>query len=211
MSDIFTAIQDGDLERVQQLAPVEGAARNDDGVSALMLARYHGRLDMAEAIRPHAGELDVFEAAALGDVTRLRGLLAADPGAAHAWSPDGYTALHYACFFGTGEAAQALVDAGADLEAVARGENRVPPLLSAAAGGNTDAARVVLDAGASMEAREEGGFTALHDAAQNGNAELVRLLLDRGADPNARLEDGRAPRDLTDDEGLRALLWRPEP
>lgn len=206
MSDIFKAIQDGDLGQVQALAATEGTARNEDGVSALMLARYHGRHDLVHAIRPYAGELDVFEAAALGDAARVREVLAADPAAARAWSSDGYTALHYACFFGTGEVAQALVDSGADIEAIARGDNKVAPLLSAAAGGNTEAARVLLDAGASLEASEKGGFTALHDAAQNGNAELVRLLLERGADPTARLEDGRAPRDLAEDEELRALL-----
>ena len=71
MSDIFKAIQDGDLEQVKTLAPAEGAARNEDGVSALMLARYYGRLDMVDAIRPHAGEPDVFEAAILGE-SRVR-------------------------------------------------------------------------------------------------------------------------------------------
>ena len=206
MSDIFKPIEEGDLAQVAALAPNEGAARNEDGVSALMLARYHGRLDMVEAILPHAGELDVFEAAALGDTARLREVLAEERDAARAWSSDGYTALHYACFFGTGEAAQALVDAGADLEAIARGDNRVAPLQSAAAGGNVGAAHVLLDAGADVNCREEGGFTPLHSAAQSGNAELARLLLERGADRDARLEDGRAPRDLADDEGLRALL-----
>jgi ankyrin repeat protein len=203
---IFDAIAAGDLERVRELAPAEGRARNAQGVSALMLARYHGQAAAAEAIRPHAGELDVFEAATVGDLDRLRDLLAADPALARASSADGYTALHFACFFGTAEAARALVEAGADLEAVATGENRVAPLQSAAAAGNVEAARVLLDAGADVNCREEGRFTPLHSAAQNGDEPLARLLLERGADREARLEDGRTARDLTKDDALRALL-----
>ena len=203
---IFDAIAAGDLERVRELAPAEGAARNEQGVSALMIARYHGRQDAAEAIRPHAGELDVFEAAATGDVERLRALLTADAGLARAFSSDGYTALHYACFFGSADAACALVDAGADLEAFATGENRVAPLQSAAAAGNADAARVLLDAGADVNCRGQGSFTPLHSAAQNGDETLARLLLERGADREARLADGRAPRDLAQAGALAELL-----
>ena len=206
MSDIFEAIRQGDLEQVQALASAAGPARNEDGVSALLFARYHGRLDMVEAIRPHAGELDAFEAAALGDAPRLREVLARDDDAARAWSGDGYTALHYACFFGTAEAAQVLVDAGADLEVIARGDNKVAPLQSAAAGGNVGAARVLLDAGADVNCREEGRFTPLHSAAQGGNVELARLLVERGADREAKLADGRTPRDLAESDELRALL-----
>lgn len=68
------------------------------------------------------------------------------------------------------------------------------------------AARVLLDAGADANCREEGRFTPLHSAAQSGNVELATLLIERGADRDARLGDGRAPRDLAEDEGLRALL-----
>ena len=46
-------------------------ARNQAGISALMQARYENRLEIVELLREAAGDLDVFEAAALGDVARL--------------------------------------------------------------------------------------------------------------------------------------------
>ena len=206
MSDIFAAISDGDVERVRELAPDQGSARNADGVSALMLARYHGGMEAVEAIRPHAGDLDVFEAATLGDLERLRGLLDGDASLATASSADGYTALHYACFFDGAEAARLLVERGADVERVATGENKVAPLQSAAAARNVEAARVLLDAGADVNCRDEGSFTPLHSAAQNGDVELAELLLERGADASAQLGDGRTPRDLAASDEVRELL-----
>ena len=71
--EIFEAIESGDAERVTKLADAAGE-RDADGVSALLFAQYYGRNDLVAALRPRRGELDVFEAAALGDVDRLREL-----------------------------------------------------------------------------------------------------------------------------------------
>jgi ankyrin repeat protein len=206
VADIFEAIASGDVDRVRELAPEQGRARNPEGVSALMLARYYGNDAAADAIRRQAGELDVFEAASFGGAERLRSLLDERPELARAWSSDGYTALHYACFFGQPDATRALIERGADIDAIARGDNRVAPLQSAAAGGNLEAARLLLEAGADVNCREEGSFTPLHSAAQNGDAAMARLLIEHGADRDGRLEDGRTPRDLAQNPELRALL-----
>ena len=207
-SDIFDAIQTGDFHRLRELAPAgEASARNDEGVSALMFARYLGREDIADELRPYAGELDVFEAATFGDIARLRALLDADPGLAQARSADGFTALHFAVFFGPLEAAKLLVERGADIEAVATGSIPVRPLHSAATARKREAAELLLDAGADVNAVAEGGFTPIHSAAQNGDAGLVRLLLDRGADPTIATDDGRTAVELAgDNEEVAALL-----
>jgi ankyrin repeat protein len=47
--------------------------------------------------------------------------------------------------------------------------------------------------GADVNARQGGGFTALHAAAASSDAELARLLLAAGADATARADDGREP------------------
>ena len=51
---------------------------------------------------------------------------------------------------------------------------------------------VLLQAGANINARDEAGFTPLHDAALAGNAGAVRLLLEHGADINAADKDSGA-------------------
>jgi ankyrin repeat protein len=169
-------------------------------LSELMQALYEGRTEDARQIADTRSDLDVFEAAAIGNVGRLRELLDEDPMLVNAWSADGFTPLHFAAFFGHPEAARLLIAAGAELEA--RSTNRefafdARPLHSASAAGRRDVSEVLIDAGADVNAVQHGGYTALLDAAANGDAELVELLLARGADPTARLDDGRGVSELT--------------
>jgi ankyrin repeat protein len=155
-----------------------------DELGPILAALYAGDRERAEALRREKPELDVFEAAALGDAARLEGLLAADPDFALAWSPDGFTALHYAAFFGSPDAIRALVVAGADLEAPSRNEQFAPeahPLHSAVAAGRADNAEALLQAGADPNARQHGGFTPLMGAEQSGDFDLAELLIQHGA------------------------------
>jgi ankyrin repeat protein len=165
-----------------------------------MQALYEGKPDEARAIAEGRSDLDVFEAAAIGDAVRLRVLLDDEPALATAWSEDGFTPLHFAAFFGHPEAAKLLVERGADLEA--RSTNTqfaldASPLHSASAAGQLEVCEVLLDAGADVNAVPPGGYTALLHAAANQNEELVGFLLERGADRTARLDDGRGLKDLT--------------
>ena len=161
-----------------------------------MLAIYRGDSEEVERLLSADPELDVFEAAALGRVERLRELLDADPELVRARSVDDGTALHFAAFFRQPAATRLLLDRGADLEAVASTFGNVTPLHSACASGERESARILLEAGANPNVRQQGGFTPLQAAAQNGDEELARLLLARGADPGAATDDGRTARDF---------------
>ena len=150
-------------------------------VTPLLQALYEGRKDDVEALREVA-ELDFFEAAALGDVDRLRELLdgGADP---NEFAPDGFTPLTLAAFFKHPGAARLLLDRGADVHQRARNEQiQVLPIHSAAAdGGSVEIVRMLLDVGADPNAEQPGGFRPIDAARQDGNEELERLLLERGA------------------------------
>jgi uncharacterized protein len=146
-----------------------------------MGALYRGERDRAEELARDT-ELGINEAASLGRVELVRELLADDPTLATSRSSDGFTPLHYAAFFGTAEAAAALLEHGADPTAVAENEMRVQPLHSAAAVDATATARLLLDAGADPNARQEGGFRPIDAAVQSGNDELYALLVERGAE-----------------------------
>jgi uncharacterized protein len=165
-------------------------------VSPPMQALYEGDAARAEELLAERGDPDVFEAAAFGRTERLRELLDADPALAAAWSPDGFTALHFTAFFGRPDAAALLLDRKADPTAPARNPMAVEPLHSAAASSQTEIARMLLDAGANPNAHQEGGFVPLHAAAQNGDAELAELLLERGADKALAAGDGRTATDI---------------
>jgi ankyrin repeat protein len=196
--EFFAAIHDNDLERVEKLlngAPSLINARNAGGVSGLMQARYEGRHEIVALLRKKAGELDVFEAATLGDVSQLHKLLAAQPSLAKTYSNDGFTALHLATFFGQPEAAQELMRAGADVNAVANNSMKVAVVNSAAASGRADVVKLVLRAGADANARQQMGYTALHAAAAHDNVEMAQALLDAGADPSAKNDEGQTAAD----------------
>jgi len=207
---LIEAIKAQDSGRVAALLaeqPELAEERGDDGVSPLMLAHYYG-VD-AELIRSaRRSPLDVFEAATVGDLDRLRELLLAEAGLVTARSSDDTTALHFAAFFGQPEAALLLIEEGADPHAVSETFGSVTPLHSAAAVGNRDAVRALLDAGADPNARQQGGFTALHAAAQNGDEELAEELLARGADASAKTDEGKTAADFATKEGHIALAAR---
>jgi uncharacterized protein len=155
-----------------------------DEIGPILAALYAGERERAAGLAADKPELDVFEAAAMGDPGRLEELVSGDRDLARAWSADGFTALHYAAFFGSPEAIRVLVSVGADLEAPARNEELAPearPLHSAVAAGRSDNAEALLDAGADPNARQHGGFTPLMGAEQGGNLELVELLIRHGA------------------------------
>lgn len=149
-----------------------------------MQALYEGKTEEAREIAASRPDLDVFEAAAIGDVERLRAVLGEDPTLVTAWSEDGFTPLHFAAFFGHPEAARLLIQRGADLEARSTNEQfalDASPLHSAAAAGQREVCEILLDAGADVNAVQHGGFTALIDAEQREDQELIDLLLRRGA------------------------------
>lgn len=208
--DVFEAIAAGDADRVRALVEADPSVvhtRNEEGTSALLLARYHGRLDLVDTLLEHASELDVFEAAALGRLDRVRDLVDADPELARAYAPDGFHPLGLSAFFRQPDVVRFLLERGAVVNAVARNERvRTTALQAAAASGDNESGRLLLDAGADVNATETGGFTPLHAAAANGNRELVELLLERGADPSARTDDGKTPADLAAGTGVATLL-----
>jgi hypothetical protein len=63
-------------------------------------------------------------------------------------------------------------------------------LLAAAASGNVDRVRQLLDRGANVEVKNAIGATPLMWAAMNGRSEVVELLLERGANVNAATTTG---------------------
>jgi ankyrin repeat protein len=202
-NDVFTAIDAGDLDRLGALLhddPAQADARDEAGVSAVRHALYRGQRDAAARVAATATSLDAFDLAALGDAVRLRAFVAAHPDAATSYSEDGFTALHFAAFLGGADAARALIDAGADVAAVADNAMKVQPLNSAAAG-RTEVCAVLLDAGAPVDAQQTGGYTPLHEAALNGNDELVALLLAHGADATVTDDDGRTAADHAERAG----------
>ena len=204
VEDLIDAINDDDAARVAELVtgdPSLASSRDRNGVSAIMLSRYRFDRDTTDALLAADPDLDVFEATALGYIDRLRERLAEDHWRATAYSTDGFTALHFAAFFGKVEAARTLLDAGAAVNAYSVNELQVQPLHSAASGRHHEVCRVLIAAGADVNATQRHEYTPLHAAAKHGDAELVELFLSAGADPGARTESGDTPADTAEAAG----------
>jgi ankyrin repeat protein len=172
----------------------------NDVPSSIMQALYEGRRDDAIAVASGA-TLDHFEAAALGESERLRELVDADASVARVSSDDGFTALHYAAFFGTSDCAAVLIGGGADVASVAANGMKVQPLHSAAASRSTTISRLLLAAGAPPNAVQTGGYTPLHEAALHADRDLIDLLLSYGAIAGVANDQGQTPADLARSEG----------
>jgi uncharacterized protein len=190
----FELLQAGDadgLRRILQQDPAHSEARDSAGISLLMHSLYRGRRDLAELIASKKKALDIFEAAALGRLDRLKECLRDDASAINSRSKDGFTALHFACFFGQPDAARLLLEHGAAADAVATNPTQVMPLHSAASSRNLEAARLLLEHGAPVNARQQAGWVPIHAAAQNGDRPMVELLLQHGADPKPVNDQGK--------------------
>ena len=153
-------------------------------MSDAMQALYEGDAERAKSLLPPDEQLDVFHAAAFGRTQRLSELLADDPEQAKAYSGDGFTPLHLAVYAEQPAAAQQLIEAGADLDAISTGSiAQVSPLGTAAFVRSVSMARLLLDAGADVNARRAAGSTPLDSAIANGDDELARELRSRGGLP----------------------------
>ena len=87
--------------------------------------------------------------------------------------------LHLAARDGQVEIAQALITAGADVNA--QNNSGYTP-LHRATNGNTEIAQALITAGADVNAKDEFGYTPLHWTAIYGYTETVRALITAGAD-----------------------------
>jgi ankyrin repeat protein len=209
--DLIDAVTAGDTERVRELLaedPSLVAARDDAGVSALLLARYRFDRETTDALLAADPELDVFEAAALGYVDRLRERLLDSADAVAAFSPDGFTALHLAAFFGKAEVARLLLEHGAGVDVYTRNPFANQPLHAAAAGRHMEVCRILIAAGADVNATQHGGFTPLHEAAQHGDVEMVELFLSAEADPSLTTDAGETAADTAAGAGHVDLARR---
>jgi ankyrin repeat protein len=211
MSDVDAAIQaikDSDTGRIAKLLaqdPGLAGAKTSEGLSILTTAAYYGRADIVALLLASEPELDIFEASTVGRTARVEQL--ADAGAdLGRKSPDGFTPLHLAAFFGHTATVGSLLRRSAPVDVVSENDLGVRPLNSAVAGGHSEIVRLLLEHGADPDAPERAGYAPLHAAAENGDVESTRLLLAAGADPSPAGPGGRSPSDLAREKGHDAVV-----
>ncbi|KUO85524.1 MAG: hypothetical protein AT711_06515, partial [Thermoproteus sp. CIS_19] len=109
---------------------------------------------------------------------------------------EGKTPLHHAVASGRLWAAEALVEAGAEVNEDLAAALRLTPLHLAALRGGAEEVERLLNSGADPNVRDVFGRTPLHYAAARNHKAAAELLLKHGADPNAKDNGGETPLDL---------------
>jgi cytohesin len=103
-----------------------------------------------------------------------------------------WTPLHLAARWSRAEVIEALIHAGARLDAVTEFTGQTP-MHSAVASGQVQNMGSLILAGASIESRCLKGGTPLHWAAQHGSVQIMGKLIDAGAMLEARDQRGYTP------------------
>ena len=195
----FEAIKQGNRQIVSDLLtsqPDLANARTPEGLSAVLLATYYSKPDIAKLIIQHGAGLNLFEAASVGELATVQSILAAHPDQINAYAPDGFFPLALAAFFGHADIVKFLLDQGANVHQAATNAQRVNALHAGSANRHLDICRMLIDKGIDVNAKQEDGFIPLQEAAQNGQLELVELLLAHGADVTAKNDKGQTALDI---------------
>jgi ankyrin repeat protein len=207
------AAAEGDLAAVRRFLerdPALAYSKDEAGRSVFILACLDGKMEIAEALRPHLGALDLVEATLAGtpaDAQRAAELLEKYPRLIQEIHPAGLTAVHAAARRGRTDLIFAFLRSGPDFNLPSSPPESLTPLRLAIDHPDLAAAEEMVDAmagnGGDPNAKQGDGVTPLHAAARAGSPEMIRLLIFNGADPDARTPDGATPYDLAVRAGKR--------
>lgn len=154
----------------------------------------------------------VLAAQSRGDKARVIMLL--DRGApVETADSDGRTLLMWACFYGSADLVNTLLQKGADPKRRANAETLFPcvtALQCAAAGGSSDIIPILLSRGADIEEGNGHGLSPLMFAILSESETATEILVKAGANVNHRDGQGRTPlslaRDASNKKELKKIL-----
>lgn len=174
----------------------EPAAPTAGAPSDVLMALYMNDRDRARGAAAGV-TLSLPELAAFGDLAPLTQHLERHPADLQAYSPDGWTALHLAGYFGYASVVVRLLRAGASHSARSTNAQGNTALHAAIAGRREMAAiTALLAAGSDASAGDAQGYRPLHLAASRGDLALAELLIACGASRDVRTADGKIAADL---------------
>ncbi|MET4080364.1 ankyrin repeat protein [Pedobacter sp. UYP30] len=208
-------IEVGNIAAVKEILlqkPDLARCQTSHQTSALMLACYYKRKDIASLISEYINNLTIFDACAVGKFEEVTLAIFKNPGLINEFSADGFTPLGLSCLFNHEQLAKFLLLKGADVNLPSKNGFNVFPLHSAVAANNYNITQMLLEAGAYPNVCQKAGIAPLHTAAQLGNIELIILLLEHGAEVSLRMEGGKLPADLAQEKGFEeiAVILREE-
>jgi ankyrin repeat protein len=203
-ADLFVALRASDTAAVARMLEQEpglAQARNEQGISAVLMACYMGRKEIRDLLIEKGAHLELHEAAAAGNLPRVKELVEANLQLAKSYSPDGFPVLALAAAFGHEEVVRYLHGNGAKIDAVATNGTGYNALTGAVASSHASLAKWLVENGADVNYRYAKGHSPLLEAAANGKLEIVRMLVEHGADPHMRTDGGKNALNFAEERG----------
>ena len=117
LEEMLAACNQGHYNRVLELLAQDHSlanARNMLGSQPIHAAYFGGHNRVVDILLSRGVRLDVFLASELGNIDFVHSVLAADPRIVEAFSDEGSTALHCACYWGQVPVASLLLERDAD-------------------------------------------------------------------------------------------------
>ena len=187
------AVEQGDLSRVKSYLerdPALARSRDEKGRSVFVLASLAGHGEVAEALRPHLGSLDLVESVLAGDAKRVAEILGEHPRLINEIHPAGGSAVHMAVRRGRTDLIFAMLRPGPDFNLPSAAPEALTPLRLAVDHPDPALADELVDAmignGGNPNAPQGDGVSPLQAAVKAGRTEIVRMLAfndAEGADP----------------------------
>ncbi|MEO6539296.1 MAG: ankyrin repeat domain-containing protein [Ferruginibacter sp.] len=194
INDILDLIKTGNNDQLGKIiceTPSIANKKTEQGISLLQFAAYCRNIQAVDILKKQKQELDIFEATSIGDLDIVKNQIEKNSGLTNSYSPDGFTPVGLAAFFGHYDIVKFILEEGANPNLAANNEFRVAPIHSACAISNYDIAVLLIKHGADVNAKQMQGVTPLHSAAHNGQTKLAKLLIESGADVNSQMDNGQ--------------------
>lgn len=206
-SEFVAASTRGDLRTLSSMISqgVGVDSRNQDGLTALMLAAKRGDLETVQFLVENGASINARSNSKIGSSVLSFSMGTDSPEVARyligkgvdldTHSRAGDSPLIFAILNQNYEFAELFLASGADPDRIGRDaeQNLLPPLMAAVARDDIRMIKLLLKHGASIDKRTATGWTALHYAAMRTNSLVVKVLVENGADVNAQERCDRTP------------------
>ena len=151
---------------------------DDAGRTPLQCAVFRARGDIVELMIDSGADVDVYCAASLGMVDKVRSLVEANPEIIRGKNCNGFRVLHAAVF------------QPRSFEDKLLEHDKARPKPEKEFASHIEIIEFLLSHGIDINAREERGLTALHLAAMRDDAVILRVLIERGAEIDSQTKTG---------------------
>lgn len=194
-----------ELDNLLHSNPILVQTKTSHGISPLLLACYYQKPILIRLILKHMDNLNIHEAAAVGQVEELEKILSETPSQLNSVSEQGFTPLSLATHFGQEDAVRYLLSKHADPNIFSQNGYAVFPLHIAVHQNFNNITKMLLEAEAEVNVFQSMRNTPLHFAAQNGNIELIILLLEKGSRVELKNDNGHTASDLAFERGFAEI------